>query len=147
MNIRTWNWDKIFVMKSIIKFYVIGTSEIIYKWILTIFFFFLKNYVLKKGKIIIFFGQEIKRKVAKRMHYSEAEIDISPIITLQPEFFLRSSFSLVLLMNFLKIWVIIGFSTMKNCHNNNNNNNNNKKQISNNKKYCQLFFKIWYLFV
>ena len=34
------------------------------------------------------FGKEKKRKVAIRMHYSQAEIDIPPKITLQPEFFL-----------------------------------------------------------
>ena len=50
--------------------------------------FFSKNYVLKKGKILMFFGKEIKRKAAIRMHYSQAEIDIPPKITLQVEFFL-----------------------------------------------------------
>ena len=34
------------------------------------------------------FGKEIKVKVAIRMHYNQAEIDIPPKITLQPEFFL-----------------------------------------------------------
>ena len=37
---------------------------------------------------INFFGKEIKRKVAIRIHYSKAEVDIPLIITLQPEFFL-----------------------------------------------------------
>ena len=36
----------------------------------------------------MFFGKEIKQKVAIRMHYSQAEIDIPPKITLKPEFFL-----------------------------------------------------------
>ena len=44
--------------------------------------FFLKNYVLKKEKTLMFFGKEIKRKVAIRMHYSQADIDIPPKITL-----------------------------------------------------------------
>ena len=50
--------------------------------------FFLKNYFLKKEKIFMFFGKEIKRKVAIRMHYSQAVIDMPPKIALQPEFFL-----------------------------------------------------------
>ena len=50
--------------------------------------FFRINYVLKKGKLLMFFEKEIKGKVAIRMHYSQAEIDILPKITLQPEFFL-----------------------------------------------------------
>ena len=60
-------------MKSIIKFYVyafgkflqINTNE-----------FFPKNYVLKKGKILMFYGKELKRKMAIRMHYSQSESDI-----------------------------------------------------------------------
>ena len=36
----------------------------------------------KKGKILMNFEKEIKRKVAKSMHYSQAEIDIPPKITL-----------------------------------------------------------------
>ena len=76
-------------MKSIIKFYVIGASGNICKLILMIF---LKNYVLKKRKIIMFCGKEIKRKVAISMHYTQAEIDVPPKITLQPEFFLWSPF-------------------------------------------------------
>ena len=50
-------------------------------------FFFSKNYVLKTGKIRSF-GKKIKRKVAMRMHYSQAEINIPPKFTLQLEFFL-----------------------------------------------------------
>ena len=68
-------------MKSIIKIYVIRSSESICKRILM-------NYVLKKGKKIVFFGKEVKRKVAIRTHYSQAEIDIQQKIALQPEFFL-----------------------------------------------------------
>ena len=68
--------------------------------------FFLKNYALKKVKILMFFGKEIKWKVTIRMHYSQAEIDVPPKITLQPEFFPWSPFSLVLLKNFLKIYRI-----------------------------------------
>ena len=66
------------------------------------FLIFLKNYVLKKGKILMFFKKEIKQKVAIRMHNSQAEIDMPPKITLQPEFFLWSPFSLVLLKDFFK---------------------------------------------
>ena len=36
----------------------------------------------------MFFGKEIERKVAIRMHYSQAEMDIPPKTTLQPKFFL-----------------------------------------------------------
>ena len=72
-------------MKSIIKFYVIGASENICKWIIMIFFFS-KNYVLKNGKISMFFGKEIKRKVAIRIYCSP------PKNTLQPEFFFWSPF-------------------------------------------------------
>ena len=43
---------------------------------------------MEKGEIIMFFRKEIKRKMAIRMHYSQAEIDIPPKVTLQPEFFL-----------------------------------------------------------
>ena len=50
--------------------------------------FFSKNYVLKYGKILMFFGKEIKRKVTIRIHYSQAEKEIPAKITLQPEFFL-----------------------------------------------------------
>ena len=50
----------------------------------------------------MFFGKEIKRKVAKRMHYSQAELDISPKITLQTEYFLWYPLYLVLLMDLLK---------------------------------------------
>ena len=86
MNIRTWIYeDKIFIMKSITKFYVIGASENICKWILMSF---LEKLFWKKGKYQCFFGKEIKRKVGIRMHYSQAEIDIPPKITLKPEFFL-----------------------------------------------------------
>ena len=49
---------------------------------------FSKNYALKRGKILMFFGMEIKRKVAIKMHYSQAEIDVPAKIELQPEFFL-----------------------------------------------------------
>ena len=49
---------------------------------------FFEKLCFEKGKILMFLGKEIKRKVAKRMHYSQAEIDIPPKITLQPEFFL-----------------------------------------------------------
>ena len=48
--------------------------------------FFRKINVLKKDKLLMFFGKEIKRKVAIRMHYSQAEVHIPPKITLQPEF-------------------------------------------------------------
>ena len=61
----------------------------------------------------MFFGNKIKRKVAIRMHYNQAAIDIPPKITLQPEFFHRSSFPLVLLKDFLKICRIKSLSTMK----------------------------------
>ena len=43
--------------------------------------FFLKNYVLKKAKILIFFRKEIKWKVVIIMHYCQAEIGILPKIT------------------------------------------------------------------
>ena len=66
---------------------------------------FSKNYVLKKGKILTFFGKEIKWKVAIRMHYSQAEIDRPPKIALQPTFFLLYPFSLMLLMDFFKKYV------------------------------------------
>ena len=48
------------------------------------------------------FGKEIKWKVIIRMHYSQAEIDIPPKITLQPELFLWYPFSLMLLMDIFK---------------------------------------------
>ena len=54
------------------------------------------------------------------MHYSEAEIDIPPKITLQPEFFLWSPFSLV-----LRFFVELSLSTMKYSQ------NNNKKKCKN----------------
>ena len=57
-----------------------------YYWI------FSKNYFLKKGKTLMCFGKEIKRKVAIRMHYSQAKIDEPPKITLEFEFFLWSPF-------------------------------------------------------
>ena len=66
-------------MKSIIKFYVIGASESICKWILMNFF---EKLYFEKMKILMFFGKEIKQKVAIKMHYSQAEIDILPKITL-----------------------------------------------------------------
>ena len=50
--------------------------------------YFSKNNVLESGKMLMFYGKEIKRKMAIRMHYSQAEIDIPPKIALQPEFFL-----------------------------------------------------------
>ena len=56
--------------------------------------FFLKNYILKKEKTLMFFGKEIKRKVVTTMHYCQAEIGTSPKIIQQPEFFLWSLFSL-----------------------------------------------------
>ena len=73
-------------MKTIIKFYVIGASKNICKRILKNFF---EKLCFKKRKTInVFFGKEIKRKVSIRMHYSQAEIDMPPKITLQPECFL-----------------------------------------------------------
>ena len=55
-------------------------------------YYFSKNYVLKKGKILMFFGKEIKQKVAIRMHYQQytyqAEIYILLKTTSEPEFFL-----------------------------------------------------------
>ena len=86
-------------MKWIIRFYVIEDSENICKWILMNFF----EKVFEKGKISMFFGKEIKRMVAIRMHYSRAEINIPPKIILQPEFFFWSPFSFVLLKDFLKM--------------------------------------------
>ena len=41
-----------------------------------------------KRENINVFGKEIKRKLAIRMHYSQAKIHILPKITLKPEFFL-----------------------------------------------------------
>ena len=73
-------------MKSIIKFYDIGASENSCKRILIIFF--KKICFEKRKKILMYFGKEIKRKLAIKMHYSQAEIDIPPKITLQPEFLL-----------------------------------------------------------
>ena len=53
-------------MKSIIKFDVIhGASENICKWVLMNFFEKL-CFEKKKGKILMFFGKEIKRNVAIR---------------------------------------------------------------------------------
>ena len=43
--------------------------------------FFLKNYVLEKAKILMFFRKEIKWKVVIIMHYCQAEIGIPPKIT------------------------------------------------------------------
>ena len=43
--------------------------------------FFLKIFVLKKEKILMFFGKEIKWKVVIMMHYCQAEIGIPPKIT------------------------------------------------------------------
>ena len=65
----------------------------------------------------MFFGKEVKRKVAIRMHYNQAKIDVLPKITLQPEFFL-SPFSLVILKAFLKICRINSLPTMKYGQNN-----------------------------
>ena len=67
-----------------------------YKWI------FSKNYVLKKGKILMFLEKEIKWKEAIRMHYSQAEIDVPPKITLQPDFFFDPFFFNVI--KSLKFW-------------------------------------------
>ena len=66
------------------------------------------------------FGKEIKRKVALRMHYCRAELDVPPKIALQPEFFFSSPFSLVLLKDFFlkKMCSINSFSTMKYGQNN-----------------------------
>ena len=50
--------------------------------------FFEKLCFEKRENIIMFFGKEIKRKLTIKMNYNEAEIDIPPKITLQPEFFL-----------------------------------------------------------
>ena len=97
-------------MKSIIKFYVLGASENICKWILMIFF---ERLCFEKRENINVFRKKIKLKVAIRMHYSETEIDIPPKITLQLEFFLWSPSSLVLLKDFLKICRINSLSTMK----------------------------------
>ena len=51
--------------------------------------FFLKNYFffLKKGKIFMYFGKNVKWKMVIRMHYSQAEMDIPPKMTLQPDIF------------------------------------------------------------
>ena len=100
MSIRTWNEEKILLTKGQFEIYIIGASEIICKWILLIFFW--KNYVLRKGKILMFIGREIKRKVAIRMDYSQAEIDIQPKITLQPEFFLWPPFFLSVIKRLFK---------------------------------------------
>ena len=67
----------------------------------------------KKGKILMFFGKEIKQKVSIRMHYIQADIEIPPKIALQPEFFLYFPFSLVLLKDFLKICSIFSLSIFK----------------------------------
>ena len=74
-----------------------------YKW------YFPKNYVLKKGKLSMFFRKEIKRKVEIRMHYSQAEINIPSKITLQSQFFLWFPISLVLLKDFLKYVELIAY--------------------------------------
>ena len=49
---------------------------------------FFEKLCFEKRKNIKVFGKEIKRKVARGMQYCQAEIDIPPKITLQPEFFL-----------------------------------------------------------
>ena len=81
-------------------------------------FFLKKNYFLKKGKMLMFFGKETKWKVVIRMHYNQAEIDIPQKITLQSEFFLLSHLSLMLLTDFLKLCIIFCLSTMKYRQNN-----------------------------
>ena len=64
--------------------------------------FFLKNYFLKKGKILMIFGKKIKCKVVIRIHYCLAEIDIPPKTALQPKFFIWYPFSLMLSIYYLK---------------------------------------------
>ena len=49
--------------------------------------FLRKIMFFKKEKSNVFFLKEIKRKVAIRMCNSQAEIDMPPKITLQPEIF------------------------------------------------------------
>ena len=58
--------------------------------------FFRKIIFLKKENINVFWKGK-KRKVAVRMHYSQAELYITSKITLQPKFLILSNFSLVLL--------------------------------------------------
>ena len=48
---------------------------------------FFEKLCFEKRENINVFWKDIKRKVAIRMHYSQAEIDISSKITLQPKFF------------------------------------------------------------
>ena len=59
MNIRTWNSDKTFVTKLIIKFYVIGASENIFKWKLINFF---KKLCFEKSENIYVFWKGNKMK-------------------------------------------------------------------------------------
>ena len=58
MNIGTWNYDKTFVMKWLIEFYVIVASEIICKRI--IIKFVLKAYCLKRQNMNIFLKENLK---------------------------------------------------------------------------------------
>ena len=69
-------------MKSIIKFYVIGALDNICKRIRMIFF---EKLCFEKRENINVFGKEMKRKIAIRMHYSQAETDIPAKITSKPE--------------------------------------------------------------
>ena len=55
------------------------------------------------------------------MHYNQAEIDIPPKITLQPEFFVWFHFSLVSLTDFSKLCIIFSLSSMKYSQNNKKN--------------------------
>ena len=55
----TWNEDKNFVIKSIIKFYVVGSSENICKWILLNFF---EKLCFEKMEEINVFWKENKTK-------------------------------------------------------------------------------------
>ena len=78
---------------------LLGASGSICKWINLNFS---EKLFLKKRKILMSFGKETKRKMAIRMHFSQAQIDVSPKIALQLEIFFWSPFPLVLLRDFFK---------------------------------------------
>ena len=73
-------------MESISKFYIIGASENICKWILMNFFE--KLCFEKRESINVFWKGNKTKGGSKDALYSQAKIDISPKITSQPEFFL-----------------------------------------------------------
>ena len=84
MGIRKWKCNEIFIIKSLIEFYIILDLEIICKMIV------LHLLLKKQKKYEWLLAKKINWKIVLRMYYKLTEMDIPPKVKLEPVFFISS---------------------------------------------------------